>query len=516
MPISGPDLDAPADLADLLRRGLDSAPDAPALIAGDAQWTWRALHDASERLARHYVGIGLTPGDRIASLLPNRAELVVHYLACIRAGLVAMPLNYRYMPPEIDHALGVAEPTALLVHAERGADVADSQMAAHLPLGTITFGRPTQTGRHLETLLAEPALDTALPDLNLDAPAFVLFTSGSVGKPRGVTHSLNSLGAIVASIAQAMELTGEDVLLPGSSLSHVGSLKQVFAGLWVGARTVIARTFDTGELLALMRQTQPTAAFLLPAALFALVRDHRAQPDDFGSLRLVMSSGDVIAVELEREFEALAGMQIVGAYGMTEAGTSHANPSGSRNRLGSVGTNNPGYTSSLQDDAGLEVAIGAEGRHWIRSPGVMLGYWDDNETTRQVLRDGWFDTGDLMRTDADGYFWFCGRRKQIIVHDGSNINPQEVEAAIQAHPAVAVAGVVGVRNPMHGENVWAFVTLKDGAHRPSSDEIIGFARERIGYKAPEAVVFLDALPLNATGKLDRAVLQKTAVDRLSS
>ena len=142
----------------------------------------------------------------------------------------------------------------------------------------------------------------------------------------------------------------------------------------------------------------------------------------------------------------------------------------------------------------------------------MAGYWDNPEATASAMVDGWFDTGDVMRVDADGYFWFRGRKKQIIVRDGSNISPQEVEEAVMTHPAVSLAGVVGVPDDVHGESVWAFVTLKDDVDAPSDQEIIGFARQRIGYKAPQRILVLDEMPINATGKVDRMTLKKRATE----
>jgi long-chain acyl-CoA synthetase len=140
----------------------------------------------------------------------------------------------------------------------------------------------------------------------------------------------------------------------------------------------------------------------------------------------------------------------------------------------------------------------------------MTGYWNDRDATDRILKLGWLDSGDIMRADEDGYLWFCGRKKQIIIHDGSNINPQDVEDALMDHPSVAYAGVVGVDDLVHGQNVWAFVTLKKENARPETRELLQFARERVGYKAPEAIVFLESLPLTAVGKLNRPELSKMA------
>ncbi len=155
---------------------------------------------------------------------------------------------------------------------------------------------------------------------------------------------------------------------------------------------------------------------------------------------------------------------------------------------------------------------GVDGRLWIRSNGNMVGYWNDPEETAETVVDGWLDTGDVMSADEDGYLWFHGRQKQIIIHDGSNVCPQEVEAALLEHEAVSSAGVVGVQSPLHGENVRAYVTLEATAATPTVQDLIRFARARVGYKAPEEIIVLEEMPLNATGKVDRVTLKRQAAE----
>ena len=160
--------------------------------------------------------------------------------------------------------------------------------------------------------------------------------------------------------------------------------------------------------------------------------------------------------------------------------------------------------------------LGAQGRLWVRFAGITPGYWENPEATALVLVDGWFDTGDIMSVDENGFLWFHGRKKQIIVHDGSNICPQEVEDALLEHEALASAGVIGIHNLVHGENVRAYVTIRSGMARPSVEALIDFVRQRVGYKAPEEIVVLDEMPLNATGKVDRVALKKRAADQLAA
>ena len=507
---AGPPLERPVAISELLYRDLAERPNESALVSLEASWTWRELDRDANRLAQNLLAMGLQTGDRVASLLPNRCITEVLYIACLRAGLVATPLNYRYMAPEIDHALQVSEASVLVAHAERNDDIAQSKEASRLPLGRISYGALDGDWPSLEGMIASdpPAMDLPKPDPA--APAFIFFTSGSTGSPKGVTHTAETIGWIAASTAAGLALTPNDTFLTASSLSHEGGVGFSFAALSAGATVTIARHFDPDEYLPLLRQVRPTVIWILPAALIRLVEEQGATRDDFVSVRYCATGGDKLPAELEREFEEKAGFQIHETYGMTEIGSATGNPPIGLNKPGSIGPLSPGYELEIRDDNGNALPMNSQGRLWIRSPTTMVGYWNRPDATAEVLVDGWLDTGDVMSIDADGYLWFAGRKKQIIVHDGSNISPQDVEGALLAHPAVAAAGVVGVHDLAHGENVRAYVTLHTNVARPDASELIAFARERIGYKAPEDIVFLDEMPLSPAGKTDRTMLKKMA------
>src|SRR5262245_29260798 len=510
VPVSGPPLDRPVELVRLLEVGLRTKPDEPALVSFESRWTWRELDVASRRVAGHYLGWGLKTGDRVASLMPNRGALLLHYLACIRAGLVATPLNYRYQAPEIDHALEVSGAVAIVAHAERDGDLAQTRLAGRLPLGRIAFGATDGRRPNLEEFLSADPPPIDLPTPRPDAPVFIYFTSGSTGKPKGVTHTHETFGWMVASAVAGLELTPGDLFLPGCSASHVGASLMSLAGLAAGARVDVARTFDGTELLPLMRNTRPTVLCMLPSALFGLVRDHGAAADDFHSLRLCISGGDKVSGELEREFVALAGFEIDETYGMTEIGIATINPPSGPNRVGSIGRLAPGFAASVRDGEGREVPTGIEGRMWIKAPSNTIGYWNRPDATAETIVDGWLDTGDIVSIDADGYVWFRGRKKQIIIHDGSNICPQEVEESLLEHDAVAEAGVIGVHDVVHGENVRAYITWRPDVKPPTMTQLIQFSRARVGYKAPDEIIALDEMPINATGKVDRVSLKQMA------
>jgi long-chain acyl-CoA synthetase len=507
---TGRSLAGPVSPSGLLRAGLEADPDGLALTSVDTRWSWRTLDDLSDRLAHSLLGLGLHPGDRIASLMPNRPALILHYLACFKAGLVATPLNYRYTAPEIDHALAVSEARILLAHAERAGDLAASRLARRLPLGTISYGGKPGAGPAFGELIERPAPPAPLVPPAPAAPAAIFFTSGSTGPAKGVTHTHQTLGWMFASAAAGLDLGPRDLVLAGSSLSHIGACYVSFAALSAGAGIIVAQTFDADELLSLLRGDRPTVLSMLPSALFALTRDHGARHDDFASLRLCRAAGDTVSAELEREFTALAGFVIDEAYGLTETGLVTVSPPAGQVKLGSVGQVVPAVSLSIRGDAGEEVPAGDDGRLWIHTPAATVGYWDDPDATGAAFRQGWLDSGDVMRADEDGYLSFRGRRKQIIVHDGSNISPQEVEGALLEHPAVACAGVIGIHDLIHGENVRGYITVKPGIARPASQELIRFARARVGYKAPDEIVFLDDMPLTVTGKVDRSALKRRA------
>ena len=510
MSLIGPPLDGAVDIVDLIAKGLHRSPEETALVCAKTRWTWEQLDSAANRLAGNLLALGLEPGERLATLMPNRVALLVLYLACFRAGLVVTPLNYRYTSREIDHALEVSDAGLLFSHIDREADWAASRRVGQLRRGIVTYGGPLGAGTRYEDLVEKEPPPVSFPTRDPSEPAAIFFTSGSTGPAKGVTHTVASIGWMLAGAAAAFELTPDDVVLPGSSMSHLGSFVWALAGLAAGVRVVVARTFDAHEILPLLQTERPTVVCMIPAALLRLVREHDATHDDFASIRLFRCGSDKVPAELEAEFERLTGHKIDEGYGMTEVGLATLNPPSGLIKSGSVGRPVPGFALVVRGENGVDVPIDAPGQLFMKTPSLTAGYWNDPAATAEAISDGWINSADVMKVDEDGYLWFCGRKKQIIVHDGSNIFPQEVEDALLEHPVVENAAVIGIHDLLHGEIVRAYVALREGAAPVTSSELIAFARERIGYKAPEEIVFLDEIPLNPTGKVDRVALKKQA------
>ncbi|WP_255444930.1 class I adenylate-forming enzyme family protein [Synechococcus sp. ROS8604] len=478
-------------------------PDAVALHDLNRSMSWAELEQSCHALAKHYLSIGLCSGDRIASLMPNSLELLIHYLAGLRCGLVLTPLNYRYTVPEINHALDVSGARCLIYHCERQTDVDASNVPTACDLGCITtndYGFVSE--------LSQDFADLSLPQTehDPDQPCFLFFTSGSTGKPKGVTHTRQSLGWMFSSVLDVTGLQPGEQYLAGSSLSHIASSTFALAALCRGASVLVPNNLSCSCLETLLRQHHPQVVLALPVTLFSLVRDERLQRSDFSSVRLCISGGDKVNHQLHVEFEQATGQRIDECYGMSEIGFASLSPIDGENRIGSVGKMCPGFEGCIRSSDGRELSFGEEGVLWVKSPTLTVGYWNNPAATAETIQKGWLNTGDAMRLDDDGYLWFCGRRKQIIVHDGSNICPQDVEEALMEHPAVDQAGVIGIEDDVHGQNVHAYVSFKTGCSVPTIPDLISFTRDRVGYKAPEVLQVLPTLPLNSVGKINRVAL----------
>ena len=315
-------------------------------------------------------------------------------------------MNYRYTPPEMDHALALSGATVLVAHVgQRKDDLA--KLTIRPPLGVVAVGgRDDENLADFAELMKEEGPPVVLhPEADGDAPAIVFFTSGSTGKPKGVTHTYDTYGYCLASFVQALNATEKDIVMPGSSLSHAAGTLYSLAGLAVGAPAVIAPNGTADVVLPLFRSVRPTIAFFLPSFLLMLVRDARAEREDFASLRLLQSGGDKVARLLQKECFELTGLYVTEIMGMSECApiTVHAEHERDDKR-GSIGKVAPGLSICVRDVATRQdLPLSEAGRMWIKGKLVMTGYWGNPGATSDTIRDGWMDTGDVVRADEDGY-----------------------------------------------------------------------------------------------------------------
>ena len=485
---------AAGSLCDFLRLHVERKPDQTAFTCGNATISWRMLDETSTDLARWLLYQGLEPGDRVAVCSLNSIELMQVYLGVFKAGLIAVPINTRLKPDEVRFILDHAGP--------RMAFCAPA-FAPLLEQGGAAFAMFDQ--------IPDPALaKTDLPNLPTVGPdglALIIYTSGTTARPKGVAHTHGALCQTALNGIQISRHTSDQVRLCLLPMMHVSGLWVVATALREGSSVVLLPNFEPAAALDAIERFGCTVMGGLPTMILSLVEEQALRPRQVRTLRSVLAGGDAVSPALQTRFKELFGTELLELYAMTEMCPMCANTAGAA-REGSIGLPLEGVDIRLVDLDGRDVAEGETGEIIVRGPSLCAGYWKDPQATRAAMGSGWLHTGDLGSRDADGFFWFKGRKKEIIIRAGSNISPQEVEDALYKHPAVLEVGVIGVPDPVNQERVAAFIVLRDG-HAANADDLCAFARRHIAdYKAPEEIHFRKQLPKNAVGKVQRRALKE--------
>lgn len=500
-------------LHQLLRRPLDTAPDRPILECGGSWTTAAELERLVSRLASGLTALGLEEGDRVAFFLPNCLETVVCYLACFRMRLVAVPLDYQYHPLQVGYALGHSGASILVVHQERIPSLEEAGVLGAVPrVAVVGDGSAAGSRRPFTALLgAERELPSEAP--HDDSPAVMVYTSGTTSRPKGVVLSHGALSTGVRKYLARVTLTADDVALIATSASRPLALRcQVLPTLWTGGRVSLVRKFTVGDFVAALRR-QPAKTFLAlaPASLGQLMASPEFQACDFSHLRLCLAGGDRVPTRLFEAFGRLTGVPITEQCGSTETGPYAMSPPFGRKKPGSVGLPSHGVHVAVVDEHGADVPTGTVGDVRVSGPGIMDGYWNESAMTRKTLQKGWVLTGDLGRFDEDGYLWFVGRRKDIIVRSGNKVAPLEVEAALAEHPAVREACVIGVPDAHCGEVPHAYVILQQGVGA-SPEALKSFVATRLAeFMVPAEVHIIAEMPSKGPGKIDRELLRMRAI-----
>jgi long-chain acyl-CoA synthetase len=497
----------------LLKRALGIDPDRPILECEGSWITAAELERLAARLASGLAAAGLEEGDRVALLLPNCPEAVVCYLACFRMGLVVVPLDYQYHPLQIGYALGHSGAAILVAHHSRLPGLDDAGVLGSVPRVVLVGGTSAATPRRpFESLLgAERPLSSAAP--HDDSPAVMVYTSGTTSRPKGVVLSHGALSVGVRKYLARVTLTPDDVALIATSVSRPLALRcQVLPTLWTGGRVSLLRKFTVENFVAALRRP-PAKTFLTltPAGLGRLVASPDFQGCDFTHLRLCLAGGDRVPVRLLESFERLTGVSVTEQCGSTETGPYAMNPPFGRKKPGSVGPPLLGVHVAVVDEHGADVPAGTVGDVRVSGPGIMDGYWNESAQTRKTLQKGWVLTGDLGRYDEDGYLWFMGRRKDIVVRAGNKVAPLEVEAALSEHPAVREACVIGVPDAACGEVPHAYVILEPGAAADPEELRAFVGRHLAEFMVPAEVHVISEMPSKGPGKVDRELLRMRAI-----
>jgi acyl-CoA synthetase (AMP-forming)/AMP-acid ligase II len=486
------------------------APGKIALWFGERSWTYAELDDVTNRIAAALSAAGVRAGERVAMFVPNCPELVLGYFACFKIGAIVVPLNYRYRQAEARYALEHSGATSLIVHQSLSGEVTGLPLASMgISRRYLAGGEGTPAFCAFDSLVAGGG-DVPAPTFDEHQVAAILYTSGSTARPKGVTYSHSTLWYDCLIQSETFQFTPADVHLVSTAACHAAAFTgQLLPNVYVGGTSVLTHLPTPAQVVDAIASRRVTRVQMLPATLEDLVDYLEAHPGcDIASWRCCTAGGDVVPLELHHRFRTVAGFDISELYGMTEALSCITNPPFGVKKAGSVGK--PAVKTSVRivDDHDQDVPPGGTGELLVRSPAVMVGYWNDPAATAETLRGGWVHTGDLARCDDDGYYWFVSRKKEIIIRGGSNISPLEVEEVLDDHPAVHLSCVVGLPDQHLGEIVAAYVSLRDGiAVPPTPDELRQFVAERLAaYKVPERITILRELPLNPSGKVDRKKL----------
>jgi long-chain acyl-CoA synthetase len=482
-------------------------PDRPALLIDEAVITYSELDDATARVAGLLRERGLAPGDRVGIMLPNVPQFAFAYYGVLRAGGVVVPMNVLLKQREVAFYLGDSE--AKLIFAWH--EFADAASAGAAETGTeCVLVEPVSFGRLLASV-AEPVREVA--ERAADDDAVILYTSGTTGKPKGaqLTHSNLTINADVSK--QLFSVGHEDVILGALPLFHAfGQTCGLNTAVSAGATLALIPRFDAERALTTVQRDRVTVFEGVPTMYAALLHYPDRERFDVSTLRVCVSGGAALPVELLRGFEQAFGCVILEGYGLSETSPVACFNHPDRERLpGSIGTPVEGVEMRLVDDDRRPAAPGEVGEIAIRGHNVMKGYWERADATAQAIdSDGWFYSGDIARVDDEGRYFIVDRKKELIIRAGYNVYPREIEEVLYEHPAVREAAVIGVPHDDLGEEVGAAVALKQGATATEA-EIRDYVKANVAaYKYPRHVWFVDELPKGPTGKILKRAIEVPA------
>ncbi len=450
-----------------------------------------------EQYARYFVKQGLKPGERAAIAMPNSPEFVYSYLGIIRAGGIAVPLNLLQAPKEL-----------IYIFSDSGARffVTNTAISRHieklpkLPMKLIVLNEKTK-----KEILNASAAD--FPEIDGDAVCTFLYTSGTIGQPKGVMLTHTNLLSNVRDMEEVSHFAREDNFLALLPMFHsFGWSTTVLLPLYLGATVTILDTFRPKEILEVMSKEGVTIFCGVPSIFSVLLK--LRQQVVLPKLRFAFSGGDSISEDNILAFEKKFNVKIIEGYGLSEASPIVClNPIYENRKIKSIGVSLPSMEAKVVSEEGRELPPGEVGELVAKGPNIMKGYYNREKETRAALREGWLYTGDLAYRDEEGYFFIVGRKKELIITAGFNVYPREVEVALEAHPMVAEVAVIGVPHPSKGEVVKAYVVTKEG-NAPKKQDLFQFLKGQLtNYKLPEIIVFTDDLPRGANGKTLKRLLK---------
>ncbi|MCO5731409.1 malonyl-CoA synthase [Rhizobium sp. SSA_523] len=492
-------------LFDAIRKGVQA--DAPFIETKTGQsFSYGDMLDLSGQLANALISLGVEPGDRVAVQVEKTPQALMLYLACVRAGAVYLPLNTAYTLTELDYFIGDAEPRLIVCSPKAQAGLTPIAEARGARVETLD---ETGTGS-LMALAATQARDFADIDRGPDDLAAILYTSGTTGRSKGAMLSHDNLLSNAETLREYWRFTPSDRLIHALPIFHTHGLFVASNVILIsGASMIFLPKFDADEVLDLMPRA--TVMMGVPTFYVRLAQSPRLTRDATASMRLFISGSAPLLAETHRQFSAMTGHAILERYGMTETNMNTSNPYDGDRVAGTVGFPLPGVSLRVTDpESGAAVSDGQTGMIEVKGPNVFQGYWRMPEKTAAEFRqDGFFITGDLGRIDEQGYVHIVGRGKDLVITGGYNVYPKEIETEIDQISGVEESAVIGVPHPDFGEGVTAIVVRKPAADLNEA-AILGELEPKLArYKQPKRILFVDELPRNTMGKVQKNILRQT-------
>ncbi len=505
----------PESLRELLESRVADAREKPFLFseADGRRFTYAefdaAVNSATRLLESHAIG----KGDVVSLLMPNSAEYVIAYFACWKLGAIAGPVNSLLKAHEIEFVISDSESKALLVHSEFLSTIAGIRNDLPSLKAVITFDDEAAATQDFSgEVRTSSSTNESVSDINLDSEAIIIYTSGTTGKPKGCLLTHGNLIANARQISEWLGFTKDDRLLSVMPLFHMNAVSvTTMAALYAGGSTVVSPKFSASRFWQIISDYQITSFGSVATMLSMLLTKYpEGVPKEFGTdqLRFAMCGSAPVPAEVLKRFEETFNCLVIEGYGLSESTCrSTFNPPDERRRAGSCGLA-IGNEMKVVDEEDREVADGELGEIVLRGENILKGYYRNDEATATAFRGGWFHTGDIGYRDADGFYYIVDRKSDMIIRGGENIYPREIDEVLYQHPGVAAAATIGVPDPLYGEEVVAFIVLKDGT-ASSEEEIISHCREQLAdYKCPKTVHFVAEIPKGPTGKLLKRELAK--------
>ncbi|MBA3439863.1 MAG: long-chain-fatty-acid--CoA ligase [Pyrinomonadaceae bacterium] len=493
----------PRNLGELLEQRVAAAPDKPFIFseADGRRYTFAKFEQAVNRAACLLFDHGINRGDVISLLMPNSVEYVIAYFACFKLGALANPINSLLKSREMKYVMSDSEAKVLLVHSEFRPQIESVRDELPNLRTVIEFDDETQATEGVSS--AHEGLPVG--KINPDDDAILIYTSGTTGRPKGCLLTHRNLIANARQITNWLKFTERDRLLTMMPLFHMNAVSvTTMTPLYAGASTVVSPKFSASKFWQIISDYGITSFGSVATMLSMLLATYpEGVPAGLttSQLRFAMCGSAPVPAEVLRRFEERFDCLVIEGYGLSESTCrSTFNPPNENRRLGSCGQ--PiGNEMKIVDEDGNEVPDGTSGEILLRGENILKGYYKNGEANDRAFREGWFHTGDIGYRDMEGFYFIIDRKSDMIIRAGENIYPREIDEVLYTHPAIAAAAVIGVPDDLYGEEVAAFVVLKEGANA-TQEEILSFCRVHLAdYKCPKSVRFVADIPKGPTGKL---------------